>query len=299
MHTLLVLLVATFIFYSLVFLIPGDPIRGLFGFRPPPPDVLADLRHQYGLDQSFLVQYWRYLGRLLTGDWGRSIFGFPVARALASAIPISVRLLAVTLVAQVTLGIVAGVLAAARRGTFTAAFIQVTSLLVFAIPVFMLGYLAQAVFGSQLHWFPTRGLTTEGWSGYVLPAAVLAVSSSAYVTRLTQYQLKDTLRAPYVRAAIGRGLARRRVVAVHALRPSLVPVVTLIAASSGQLVMGLIFVEGIFDLQGLGGLVFEAVRRKDNMMVVGILTVVTLFVTFSNLFVDVLSAVLDPRIRLE
>ncbi len=298
LQTVLVLLVATFLFFSLVYLIPGDPIRGLFGFRPPPPDLLAELRHRYGLDQPFFVQYWKYLGRLLTGDWGQSIRGYPVAGALASAIPISVRLLAAAIVAQSILGVLAGVVAVMRRRTFTAALVNVTSLLLIAIPVFALGYLAQAVFGQRLHWFPIRGLTGQGWSGYVLPAFVMAAVSSAQVARLMQIQLTDTYRQPFVRAAIALGYSARRVATVHALRPSLVPVISLIAASSGQLVMSLIFVEGVFGLRGLGGLVFEAVRTKDSVMVVGILTVVTLFVTAANLAVDVLSAIIDPRIRL-
>jgi oligopeptide transport system permease protein len=299
LSTALVLIVATFIFFSLVFLIPGDPIRGLFGFRPPPQAVLAQLRHEYGLDQSFLVQYWRYLGRLLTGDWGRSIRGYQVADALVGAVPISLRLLGAAIIGQALLGVFAGLIAATRKRTFVSALIQISSLVIVAIPVFVLAYLAQAVFGLKLHWLPVRGLTSSGWAGYVLPALVMAAFSSAYVARLMRVQMTDTLREPFVRAAVGLGVSRRRVEAVHALRPSLVPVVTLIAASSGQLVMALIFVEGVFDLRGLGGLVYEAIQSKDNMMVVGILTVVTLIVILSNLFVDVLAAIIDPRIRLE
>ena len=299
LHTAVVLLAVTFFFYALVFLIPGDPIRALFGFRPPPPEVLAGLRHEYGLDQPFYVQYVRYLGRLVSGDWGVTFRGAQVSSLVAEAFPISMRLLALTMLAQTLIGVMAGVVAAYRKVSFLGALIRIASLAVISIPVFALAFLVQAEFGVRFRWLPAYGLTARGWSGYVLPAFVLAASFTAYVARMTQIEVSATLREPYVRAAHGRGIALRRVVGVHALRPALVPVVTLIAASAGQLVSGLIIVEGVFKIPGLGGVVFDAIRFKEHALVVGILTVATLVTILSSLVADVLYAIIDPRIRVE
>jgi oligopeptide transport system permease protein len=294
-----VLLAVTFLFYALVFLIPGDPIRALFGFRTPPPELLSALRHEYGLDQPFYVQYIRYLDRLVRGDWGVTFRGAQVSTLIAGALPISMRLLAVTVLAQTVIGVTAGVVAAHRRVSFLGVLIRISSLVVIAIPIFTLAFLMQAEFGVRFRWLPAYGLTARGWSGYVLPALVLAASFTAYVARMTQIEVSETLREPYIRAARSRGIVSRRVIAVHALRPALVPVVTLIAASAGQLVSGLIIVEGVFKIPGLGGVVFEAIRSKEHALVVGILTVATLVVILASFVADVLYAIIDPRIRLQ
>ena len=299
LQTVVVLLAVTFFFFALVFLIPGDPIRALFGFRPPPPEVLAGLRHEYGLDQPFYVQYLRYVGRLVSGDWGLTYRGAQVSTIVAEAFPISLRLLAATMVAQTLIGVTAGVVAAYRNASFLATLIRVASLAVISIPVFVLAFLVQAELGVRLRWLPAYGLTARGWSGYILPALVLAASFTAYVARLTQIEVSANLREPYIRAAHGRGIVLRRVVGVHALRPALASVVTLIAASTGQLVSGLIIVEGVFKIPGLGGVVFDAIRFKEQALVVGILTVVTLTVIVSSLVADVLHALIDPRVQSE
>ncbi len=291
-----VLLFATFLFFLLTHIIPGDPIRALFGFRPPPPELLAELRDQYGLDDPFFVQYAKYLRNLLQGEMGYSVVGAPVWGIIKTAVPISLKLLAAALVIQVLIGLGAAVIAVLRRRKLTASLIQVTTLLLLAIPAFAVAYIVQGVFGQKLGWFPIRGLI-GGWRGLVLPAFTLAVISTAYVVRMAHVQLADTMDEPFIKTHRANGISQGRLTGVHALRASLVPIVTLIAASLSQLIGTLIIVEVVFQIPGLGFRVFDAVRAKDHNVIVGILIVAVFFVILTNLTADLLNGALDPRFR--
>lgn len=292
----IVLLGATLFFFVLSHIIPGDPIRALFGFRPPPPDVLAELRDQYGLDDPFLVQYAKYLRNLVQGDVGYSFRGAPVSGIIATALPLSLKLLAFTVVFEFVIGIGAAVVATRYNRQFVSVLIQTTTLLLLAIPIFVFAYLMQGVFGQRLGWFPIRGLSGD-WKGLVLPALTLAVVSTAVVVRVSHERLVDTMGKPYIRAHFANGIGQGRLVRVHALRASLVTIVTLIAATIAQVIAGLIIVETVFQIPGIGSVVYEAIRTKDHNVIVGVLVMAVFFVIMINFAADIVCGIIDPRFR--
>lgn len=304
LQLLLSLWVAMTLLFVAVTQLPGDPVRALFGFRPPPPELYARIRTRYGLDEPLWEQYRRYFAHLLTGDLGNSYptasrfdigIGASVNDTLAAAAPVSARLLVGAVLLQLAVGVAAGALSA-RRGSRLGTALYLAALGVVATPVLVAAYLLRTVVGLELGWLPSDGLL-GGDRAYVLPVLSLAGLSTGYVALLTRSEVRETLAGPFVRAARARGLRASRVLAVHALRPSLVPVVAFVAANTGQLVVGLIVVEGVFDLPGVGGAIFQSIRDRDRSLLVGLVTVVMVVVLVANAVADLLAAALDPRLR--
>ncbi|HJR37020.1 MAG TPA: ABC transporter permease [Aeromicrobium sp.] len=288
----------TFIIFALVYALPGDPIRALSGDKPISPSVYAELQDRYNLDDPLLVQYGKYMLGLLQGDFGQSFRGREVSEIMSERIPVTLKLAAVAFAFEILVGITAGVLAGLRRGSFIDNLVLISTTLVVSIPVFVLGFTAQIVLGVQLGWFPIAG-TSQGWYSYLLPGMVLGAISLAYVARLTRTSLVENMRADYVRTATAKGLPRSRVVGRHALRNSLIPVITYLGIDLGALMGGAIITEGIFNLPGIGQQVFLSIKAQEGPVVVGIVTALVLVFIFANLIVDLLYAVLDPRIRYE
>lgn len=275
---------------------PGDPIRALAGDRPLTPAVQAQLRDQYNLDDPLVVQYVKYVGLLLQGNLGTDFSGRPVLDIIEQRLPITIRLTLVAVIFETVFGITAGVLAALNRGKFLDNLILVSTTVLVAVPVFVLGFIAQYTFGFKLGWFPIAG-ATQGWYSYLLPGLVLAALSMAYVARLTRTAMVESMRADYIRTARAKGVDERRIVLRHALRNSLIPVVTFIGADIGSLLGGAIVTESVFNLPGLGRAIYDSVRAQEGAVIVGIVTLMVFFYIFFNLVVDVLYAVIDPRIR--
>ncbi|MGQ1838076.1 ABC transporter permease [Kocuria turfanensis] len=296
--TIPVLLGASLLIFAMVYALPGDPIRALGGDRPLSAAVQAQLRAEYNLDDPLLIQYVKYLAGLVQGDFGTDFSGRPVLTTILDRLPVTIRLALVAVGFEILIGILAGVLAGLRRGSFFDNLVLVSTTVVVSIPVFVLGFLAQYVFGVRLGWFPIAGLT-DGWYSYILPGLVLAALSLAYVARLTRTSLAENLQSDYVRTARAKGLSETAVVGKHALRNSLIPVVTFIGADLGALLGGAIVTESVFNIPGLGRAVYDAVLRQEGAVVVGIVTLFVFFYIFFNLVVDVLYAALDPRIRYE
>jgi len=298
LQTIPVFLGTTFIIFSLVFAIPGDPIRALSGDKPLSPAVYAELQDRYNLDDPFLVQYGKYMAGILQGDFGQSFRGQEVSDILAQRFPVTIKLALVAFGFEIVVGIAAGLLAGLRRGSFADSLVLLTTTLVVSIPVFVLAFTAQILLGVKLGWFPIAGLT-EGAYSYLLPGMVLGALSLAYVARLTRTSLVENMRADYVRTATAKGLPRSRVVGRHALRNSLIPVVTFLGIDLGALMAGAIVTEGVFNIPGIGQQVFLSIQAQEGAVVIGIVTALVLIFIFANLIVDVLYAVLDPRIRYE
>lgn len=292
-----VFLGATLLIYAMVFLLPGDPIVALGGDRPLSPGVVAALRAQYHLDDPFWLQYLRYLGGILRGDFGVSFSGLPVSDVLAQAFPVTIRLALVALVVETVLGIGFGVVAGLRRGGWFDAGVLLASLVVIAMPIFVLGFLAQFVFGVRLGIAPVTVGEEATLGRLLLPGIVLGLVSFAYVVRLTRTAVADNAQADWVRTAAATGQSRPRVVTVHILRNSLIPVVTFLGADLGALMGGAVVTEGIFNIHGVGGALYQAVTRQEAPTVVAIVTVLVLVYLLANLLVDLLYALLDPRIR--
>ncbi|MBW3562723.1 MAG: ABC transporter permease [Actinobacteria bacterium] len=308
---------ATFLIFAMVFAIPGDPIRALSGERPMPPNTRQALQERYNTNDALMVQYGKYIGvlddeqdgysgiiqcvtfsKFGTCDFGEDFRGRPVTAYFQERIPITAKLALGAFVFETILGLVAGVLAGLRKGGFVDNLVLVSTTAVISIPIFVLGFIAQLVLGVRFQIFPVAGVR-QGLQSYILPSMVLGSVSLAFIARLTRTSLVENLRSDYVRTATAKGLRRRRVVGLHALRNSLIPVITFIGVDLGALMGGAIITETIFNIPGLGRAVFEAVGRQEGTVVVGITTFLVLIFMVSNLVVDVLYAVLDPRIRYE
>jgi oligopeptide transport system permease protein len=296
LQTIPVLLGTTLLIFAIVFALPGDPIQALAGEKRADPNVAAQLRDQYHLDDPLLVQYGHYISGILRGDFGETFTGRSVTDIMTERIPVTFNLALVAFTFEVVLGLIAGVLAALRRGSFLDNFILVSTLAVVSVPVFVSGYVLQLLLGVKLQLFPVAGIQ-DGLQSYLLPGFVLAAISLAFVTRLTRTNLMESVRADYVRTAVAKGLRPRRVVVRHALRNSLIPVVTFVGADLGALMGGAIITERIFNLPGVGSQLAQSVILHEGPVVVGIVTALVLVYLLANLIVDLLYAVLDPRIR--
>jgi oligopeptide transport system permease protein len=289
---------ATLLIFAMVFAIPGDPIQALAGERRLPEATLEVLRDRYNLNDPFFIQYLKYLGGVLTGDFGQSFTGRDVSAIIADRFPVTLRLTLTAFVFELVFGIAAGILAGLRRGSFIDNLVLVSTTAVISIPVFVLGYVLQLVMGVELGWFPISGVR-DGLASYILPGFVLGATSLAYTARLLRTSLVENLRADYVRTATSKGLTRARVVGRHTLRNSLIPVITFLGVDLGVMMGGAIVTEGIFNIPGIGGELFRAITAQDGTVVVGIVTLLVAIFIAANLIVDLLYGVLDPRIRYE
>lgn len=294
-----VLLGTTFLIYVAVWALPGDPFAGKCGDRPCPAAYVAEMTEKYNLNDNVVVAYFKYLGNLLTGNLGETFSGQQVADVLARAFPVTFKLAVVAITFEIVIGITAGIMAALKRGKFLDNLVLISTLLVISIPVFVIGYLAQFVFGIKLGWFPPTVSSNATFYELLLPGLVLASLSLAYVARLTRTSLVENLRSDYVRTAIAKGVPRGQVVRKHALRNSLIPVVTFIGADFGALLGGAIVTEGIFNINGFGGLIYKSIQLREGMTVTALVTVLVLIFLLVNLMVDILYGFIDPRIRYE
>lgn len=288
----------TFLIYFMVYKLGGDPIERLFGDKGADPVFVKQMREQLHLNDPLIVQYWNYLTNLLQGDFGTTLQGLSVADELKQAFPVSIRLAVIAFAIEVVFGIGLGLLSGLRRGRFIDSVVLVATLVVISIPVFVLGFVLQYWLGLKWHVFDaTADVGTPTWSQLMLPGIVLGSLSLAYVARLTRTSIAENLRADYVRTATAKGLPRRRVVTRHLLRNSLIPVVTFLGADLGSLMAGAIVTEGIFNVNGVGRLIYLSVVRKESATVVGAVAALVMIYLVMNLIVDLLYAVLDPRIR--
>ncbi|MET7437259.1 ABC transporter permease [Streptomyces sp. NPDC004082] len=289
----------TLLIFLMVYALPGDPVRGLFGDKGGSPQVIAALRHEYGLDQNIFLQYYHYMkGILLHADFGTQIAsGRPVTDVLGDAFPVTLRLASLAFVIEVIAGITLGVAAGLRAGRITDNVALLVSLLLISVPVFVLGFILKAVFAFNLGWLKPNVNDATNYNELLMPAIVLAAASLAYVTRLTRTSVAENVRADYIRTAVAKGLPRRRVVGVHLMRNSLIPVVTYLGTDIGALMGGAVVTEGLFNIHGVGGTIYESIVRREGTTLVGLVTILVLVYLLANLLVDLLYAVLDPRIR--
>ncbi|WP_353815669.1 ABC transporter permease [Agromyces sp. SYSU T00266] len=292
-----VLLGTTFLIYFMVFAMPGDPVVALFGDKTPPPQVLEAVRERYNLDQPFIVQYLLFLGGIFQGDFGVSFSGQPVGDILAETFPVTLRLAVLAVFFEMVAGITIGLISGLRKGGIFDASFLVLSLILISLPIFVVAFVAQYVLGIQLGLFRTTVGPGAPIQDLIMPAIVLATISFAQIVRLTRASVIDTGGQDFVRTAASKGLTRRRIVPVHILRNSLIPVVTYLAVDFGTLMVGATVTEGIFNVPGVGRTLYQAIIRGEGPTVVSFVTVMVLIYLVINLLVDLLYAVLDPRIR--
>ncbi|MEV5977901.1 ABC transporter permease [Streptomyces sp. NPDC052114] len=288
----------TLLIFIMVNVLPGDPVRALWGDKPPDPAQVAQIRHDRGLDLPLWQQYLHYMGGLLQGDFGNTIAGNrPVLDEITQAFPVSIRLASMAWTFELIVGITLGVLAGIRRGRFVDNTVTLFTLLVISVPIFVVGLLCQLFFGNELGWITPTVQDSEDMSQLLVPALVLGMVGLAYVARLTRTSIAENRQADYMRTAVAKGLPRQRIITRHLLRNSLIPVVTYLGTDIGALMGGAVITEGIFNVTGVGNLLFQALARREGAVIVGIVTVLVLVYLLASLLVDLLYAVLDPRIR--
>ncbi len=307
---------------TLTIQVVGDPVRALFGENAPPAAVLEQMRADYNLDDPCLQQtgnpcvglFVDRLGQYAQFDFGVNFRGRAITDLFVERFPVTVRLTTIALVFETVVGILLGILAGLRKDRFADNLVRFSTVLLIAFPIFVFGTLAQLFVGLQVglriresSWAPdwlgqmlNVGYNAEyPWLSLILPGLVLGAFSLAAIARLTRTSLIENLGADYVRTARAKGLTGRRVVGVHTLRNSLIPVVTYIGIDIGLLLGGSLVTEGIFNIPGVGQLVFLAIRANDTPVIIGVVTLLTIVFLVANLLVDIFYAALDPRIRYE
>jgi oligopeptide transport system permease protein len=294
-----VFLGTTILIFTMEWAVPGDPFASRCGQRPCPPAFVAYETARLHLDKPLPVQYGYYLWNVLHLNFGTTTDGTSVLTEFGRAFPITFKLTIVAILFELVLGIGMGVLAATRPGGWFDNLSLVGTLIAISLPIFVIGYLLQYVLGVRLGLFPVTVAYGAPWSNLILPGFVLATISLSYCLRLTRASVMETLQGDYVRTAIAKGLPRSLVWRRHVIRNSLIPVLTFIGTDVGVLLAGAIITEGIFNIQGIGGLTYEASRLREGSIVVSVATIIVLIVLVVNLLVDLLYAVLDPRIRYE
>ncbi|MGW0905133.1 ABC transporter permease [Streptomyces sp. NPDC002853] len=303
-QSLITLVLVSMVVFAGIRALPGDPALALAG-EERSPEALAAIRDSYGLNDNIVVQYGRFIGHAITGDLGTSSrTGLPVSDAITAALPITLELAALSLLLAVTVGIGAGIVAAVRRGKPEEWLANALALLGLSIPTFWLGMVLVLGLAIAVPVFSASGYVPFGIDPLdnlrrmVLPAIVLGSGLAAVVMRQTRAAMLDSLSADYVRTARAKGLSRREVIGGHALRNSLVTVVTVLGLQLGHLISGAVVTEQIFVLPGFGKLTIDAVFTRDYATLQGVVLCTSAAYIFINLLVDVAYSVIDPRIRL-
>lgn len=301
--TLIVMAVVALFVFSLLFLTPGDPAAVIAGDVATADDIQR-IRAKLGLNEPFLVQFGGWVGRLLHGDLGTSIFtNLPVTTLIGQRVPPTVSLTLLTLVVAVLIAVPLGVVAAARAGTWTDRLVMGFSVLAFSVPVFVLAYLLIGLFSIRLEWLPVQGYRPLGegfwpWlSHLILPSIALGTVYMALIARITRAAMLDVLAQDYIRTANAKGLAPRAVLTGHALKNAGVPVITVIGIGVALLISGAIVTETVFAIPGIGRLTVDAILRRDYPVIQGVILLFSGIYVLINLLVDLSYTFFDPRIR--
>ncbi|KAE9627184.1 MULTISPECIES: ABC transporter permease [Parasedimentitalea] len=296
LQSLLILLGVSMITFVLLYWLPADPVRQIAG-RSATAQTVQNIREQLGLDQPLLVQYWRYLGNLLQGDLGRSYLQrTEVSTLIMSRLPASLLLMAGAIFAELLIGLSMGVVAALRRGSRTDQVLMIVSFVGVSAPQFVVGLLLLYVFAVQLHWFPIGGYGT--FSHLVLPALTMGILGSGWYSRMMRSSMVDVLRQDFVRTARAKGLTRRRIILRHALPNAILPVIAMIGIDVGIFMGGIVVVESVFGWPGIGQLAWQAIQRVDIPIIMGVTLVSATAIVIGNLVADVISLMVDPRIKI-
>lgn len=295
-QAVLVILGITLVTFVISHVVPADPARMIAG-RSASAATVASIRHQLGLDQPLPVQYVRYLVQLLHGNLGRSyVQRTDVASLIASRLPATLLLMAGAIFFELLLGLPAGVFGASRRGTRADKTTMVMSFVGVSAPQFVVGLLLLYVFGYQFALFPLGGY--GGLGHLILPALTLGIAGGGWYARQSRSSMVDTLRQDYVRTARAKGASEWRTVLLHAGRNAALPVVAMIGLDIGNFMQGVIVVEAVFGWPGIGQLTWQAIQQLDIPIIMGVTIVAATAIVIGNLLADIITGVLDPRVRL-
>jgi peptide/nickel transport system permease protein len=292
----LILFGVSIITFALLYLLPADPVRQIAG-RSATAETVENIRRQLGLDQPFLVQYWRYVLKLMSGDLGRSyIQRSDVTELIMSRLPASLLLMVGAIICEVSIGLTMGLIAAMRRGTVTDRALMVSSFVGVSAPQFVVGLLLLYVFAVRLGWLPIGGYGT--WRHLVLPSLTLGILGAGWYSRMMRSSMIDVLTQDYIRTAHAKGLARRVVLLRHALPNAILPVIAMIGIDIGLFMSGIVVVESVFGWPGIGQLAWQAIQRVDVPIIMGVTLVSACAIVLGNLLADIVAPFIDPRIKL-
>jgi peptide/nickel transport system permease protein len=293
------LLGITLITFILMQSLPGDPVTGMAGERAN-PETLARIRAELGQNRPLPLQYLGYLKLLITGELGRSYYtNRKIADDLVQKFPNTVKLALVAMLFASVMGIGMGVFAAVKRGTNWDRLVTLLSVGGISIPVFWLGLALMLIFAFYLQWLPPSGMGNGDLAHIVLPAATLATFSLSYIARVTRSSMLESLSQPYIAAARAKGLSEAEVVLKHALKNSLIPVVTLIGLDLGSYLNGAVLTETVFGWDGLGRYALDGIMKRDYPVIMGVVLFGAVVFVTMNLLVDISYYFLDPRVRVK
>ncbi|MCH4160528.1 ABC transporter permease [Bifidobacterium sp.] len=287
----------TLLIYALVFALPGDPVKAMFGDKPVNEAVAAQIRSEYNLDKPFIIQYILFLKNALTLDFGNTFSGQPVIDVIGRAFPVTIKLTIMAFVFEAIFGVIFGIVSGLKKGKWYDSVILIVSLLLISVPTFVTGFLLQFFLGVKWQILPVTAGGNPGFLDLLMPAMVLGSVSMAYIIRLTRSEISSNMNEDYVRTARAKGMSNRSVTMRHILRNSMIPVVTYLGTDIGALMGGAMISERIFNIQGVGNTLYQGILRGEGTLVVSIVTILVLIFVICNLVVDMLYAVLDPRIR--
>jgi oligopeptide transport system permease protein len=301
LQMMLVLFGASIILFVCLFVVPGDPIATSQGEgRQLDPATRAALERRYDLDKPLPQQYVSYLGRLSKGDLGESyVYRRSVNTILKEKLGNTAKLALAAIVLEIVLGIIAGVIAAVFRYSFLDVLVTLSTTVAIGVPTLVIGLALQNVFAINLGWLPLQGQSQGVGRSIILPALTLAAVETALVSRLMRGTMSEVMRADFIRTAYAKGLSKRVVILKHALRNSVIPVLTYLGISFGGLLGGALITETVYNWNGIGLALVGAIQSQDNPIVLGVVTYGLAVFVLVNLVVDVAYAFLDPRIRLE
>lgn len=305
LQTMMVIIIVSFITFSLLHILPGDPAQIMLGLDATQDQVDA-LRHELWLDRPFLVQYFHWATNAIQGNLGTSIsYNEKVSTLMATRLPKTFYLGLIALILSIIISIPAGIISAVRRGSKIDQVITISTNFGMSIPIFWLGILGIYLFSLNLGWLPVQGYTSpfdDFWLStkkLIMPSILLAVVPLASLTRQTRSSMLEVIRQDYIRTARSKGLKEGTVIRGHALKNAIIPVITLLGMQVRNLVGGAVLIEQVFNIPGMGRLMVTSVFNKDFLVVQGCILVVALAVSIANLLVDISYGYFDPKIRFE
>lgn len=295
-QTVMILIGISFVTFILLYLVPADPARQIAG-RSATAQTVENIREQLGLNLPFYEQYMRYLKGLVQGDLGRSYLQkTEVASLIWSRLPASLLLMAGAIFSELAIGLTMGVIAATRRGSRTDNALMIFSFVGVSAPQFVIGILMLYVFAVKLGWFPIGGYGT--FNHLVLPSLTLGLLGAGWYSRMMRSSLLEVLRQDYIRTARAKGLARWKILLRHAMPNAILPIIAMIGIDVGLFMSGIVVVESVFGWPGIGQLAWQAIQRVDIPIIMGVTIVSAFAIVLGNLLADLITPLIDPRIKL-
>ncbi|WP_282935942.1 ABC transporter permease [Paenibacillus sp. RC67] len=296
LSSVLVILGSLVLVFTIIYVLPGDPVLSMLDPSSATPEMIANLRHQLGLDQPFYVQFGRYFAGILQGDFGKSMINSePVLPKIMNHFPATLTLTLASTLLSVVIGVLLGVLSAVHRNRWIDVIARLVGLFGISMPTFWSGILFILLFSVHLGWFPAMG--SDGIETLILPALTLGIVGAGFIVRMVRNSMVEVLNEPFIITLRSKGLSEKKVMYLHALRNALIPAITVIGIHIGDLMAGTVVVETVFSRQGIGRIIADAIMARDLPVVQGVVFFSAIVYVGVNLLVDLSYSYIDPRVR--